>query len=92
MFDRKKYMIFTFFKSAMLACKLYEQLRREAAALKIQKHFRRHIVRKAYLTVRSSAITLQTGLRAMTARNEFRFRKQSKAAIIIQVILPYSPN
>ncbi|KAF7148962.1 hypothetical protein RHSIM_Rhsim03G0230800 [Rhododendron simsii] len=72
---------------AMLACKLYEQLRREAAALKIQKHFRRHIVRKSYVTVRSSAITLQTGLRAMTAHNEFRFRKQSKAAIIIQAHL-----
>ncbi|RVW51858.1 Myosin-17 [Vitis vinifera] len=67
-----------------MACKLYEQLRREAAALKIQKNFRRYIARKSYLTVRSSAITLQTGLRAMTARNEFRFRKQTKAAIIIQ--------
>ncbi|KAI7989958.1 Myosin-17 [Camellia lanceoleosa] len=71
----------------MLACKLYEQLRREAAALKIQKHFRRYIARKSYLTVRSSAITLQTGLRAMTACNEFRFRKQTKAAIIIQALL-----
>ncbi|MBA0719345.1 hypothetical protein Golax_007037, partial [Gossypium laxum] len=68
----------------ILACKLYEQLRREAAALKIQKNFRRHIARESYLTVRQSAITLQTGLRAMTARNEFRFRKQTKAAIIIQ--------
>ncbi|GMQ06028.1 hypothetical protein CsSME_00050781 [Camellia sinensis var. sinensis] len=71
----------------MLACKLYEQLRQEAAALKIQKHFRRYIARKSYLTVRSSAITLQTGLRAMTACNEFRFRKQTKAAIIIQALL-----
>ncbi|MBA0806810.1 hypothetical protein Gohar_022660 [Gossypium harknessii] len=69
---------------SILACKLYEQLRREAAALKIQKNFRRHIARESYLTVRQSAITLQTGLRAMTARNEFRFRKQTKAAIIIQ--------
>lgn len=32
-----------------------------------------------------SAIKLQTGLRAMTARNEFRLRKKTKAAIIIQV-------
>lgn len=71
----------------MLACKLYEQLRQEAAALKIQKHFRRYIARKSYLTVRSSAITLQTGLRAMTACNEFRFRKRTKAAIIIQALL-----
>ncbi|KAG4197582.1 hypothetical protein ERO13_A05G032500v2 [Gossypium hirsutum] len=68
----------------ILACKLYEQLRRGAAALKIQKNFRRHIARESYLTVRQSATTLQTGLRAMTARNEFRFRKQTKAAIIIQ--------
>ncbi|KAE8712537.1 Myosin-12 [Hibiscus syriacus] len=68
----------------ILACKLYEQLRREAAAVKIQKNFRRHISRESYLNVRLSAITLQTGLRAMTARNEFRFRKQTKAAIIVQ--------
>ncbi|KAL6984622.1 hypothetical protein U1Q18_017998, partial [Sarracenia purpurea var. burkii] len=71
----------------MLACKLYELLRREAAALKIQKHFRRYVARKSYLTLRSSTITLQTGLRAMTAYNEFRFRRQTKAAIIIQAHL-----
>ncbi|XVF25184.1 hypothetical protein REPUB_Repub13aG0191500 [Reevesia pubescens] len=67
-----------------MARKIYEDLRREAGALKIQKNFRRHIDRKSYLTMRKSAITLQTGLRTMTARNEFRFRKQTKAAIIIQ--------
>ncbi|RWR80555.1 IQ motif [Cinnamomum micranthum f. kanehirae] len=67
-----------------LACKLYEHLRREAAAVKIQKNLRRFVARKSYLTLRSSAIALQTGLRTMTARNEFRFRKQTKAAIIIQ--------
>lgn len=67
-----------------MARKIYEELRKEAGALKIQKNFRRHIDRKSYLTMRKSAITLQTGLRTMTARNEFRFRKQTKAAIIIQ--------
>jgi myosin-5 len=65
-------------------------LRQEAAALKIQKNFRRYSARKAYLTVLSSAITLQTGLRAMTARNEFRLRKKTKAAIIIQVSSMFS--
>lgn len=30
-------------------------------------------------------IVLQTGLRAMDARKKFRFRKQTKAATIIQV-------
>ncbi|CAK9144158.1 unnamed protein product [Ilex paraguariensis] len=71
----------------MLACKLFEQLRREAAALKIQKNFRCFVDRKSYLIVRLSAITLQTGMRAMTARNEFRYRKQTKAAIKIQAYL-----
>ncbi|XP_025012248.1 myosin-17 isoform X2 [Ricinus communis] len=68
----------------VLARKLFEQLRRQAAALKIQKNFRRYTARKSYLTLHSSAVTLQTGLRAMTARDEFRFRKQTKAAIAIQ--------
>lgn len=70
-----------------LACKLYEQLRREASALKIQKNFRQYVARQSYLSVRLSATTLQTGLRAMTARDEFRFRKQTKAAVIIQAHL-----
>ena len=71
--------------SGVLARKQFEQLRREAAALKIQKNFRRYTARKSYLTLYLSAVTLQTGLRAMTARDEFRFRKQTKAAIAIQV-------
>ncbi|KAF3439646.1 hypothetical protein FNV43_RR17924 [Rhamnella rubrinervis] len=71
----------------VFARKLYEQLRQEAAAMRIQKNFRCHIANKSYSTVRQSAIALQTGLRAMTARNEFRFRKQTKAAIIIQAHL-----
>nr|GMD55737.1 myosin-17-like [Ipomoea batatas] len=68
----------------MLACKLYEQLRREAAAIKIQKSFRCFVAWKSYSTLRHSAITLQTGMRAMVARDEFRFRKQTKASIKIQ--------
>ncbi|CAI0473412.1 unnamed protein product [Linum tenue] len=63
---------------------IFEQLRREASAVKIQKNFRLFVARKFYLRKLSSAITLQTGLRAMAARNEFRFRKQTKAAITIQ--------
>ncbi|XP_016580015.1 myosin-17 isoform X1 [Capsicum annuum] len=69
---------------AMLSCKLYEQLRREAAALKIQKNFRCHVAHITYTTLHSSAITLQTGMRAMVARNDFRYRKHTKAAIKIQ--------
>ncbi|KAJ9568214.1 hypothetical protein OSB04_004180 [Centaurea solstitialis] len=64
--------------------KQFEQLRREAAAVKIEKYFRCYVASKSYLTLRMSAITIQTGLRAMTARDEFRHRKQTKAAIFIQ--------
>ena len=71
----------------ILSRKLYEQLRREAGAVKIQKKFKGYIARKSYVTARSSAIILQTGLRAMKARDEFRFRKQTKAATYIQVLL-----
>ncbi|XP_065849249.1 myosin-17-like [Euphorbia lathyris] len=71
----------------VLARKLFEQLRREAAALKIQKNFRLYTARKSYLTIYLSTIMIQTGLRAMTARDEFRFRKQTKAAIAIQAQL-----
>lgn len=69
-----------------LACKLYEHMRKESAALKIQKNLRRHIARKAYMQEQFSAVVLQTGLRAMAARNEFRHRRRTKATIIIQVL------
>jgi hypothetical protein len=68
-----------------LACKVYERIKREAAARKIQKHIRRYAARTAYKKLHISALLLQTGLRAMVARKEFRFRKRTKAATIIQV-------
>ncbi|KAL2325369.1 hypothetical protein Fmac_024427 [Flemingia macrophylla] len=70
---------------ARLACKLYEHLRREAAAVKIQKNVRRYEARKAYKDLHMAALTLQTSLRAIAARKKFRFRKQTKASIIIQM-------
>ncbi|KAG2402223.1 Myosin-11 Myosin XI [Vigna angularis] len=67
-----------------LACKLYEHLRREAAAVKIQKNIRRHEARKAYKELQVAVLTLQRAIRATAARKDFRFRKQTKASIIIQ--------
>ncbi|XP_047173230.1 myosin-11-like isoform X1 [Vigna umbellata] len=67
-----------------LACKLYEHLRREAAAVKIQKNIRRHEARKAYKELQAAVLTLQRAIRATAARKDFRFRKQTKASIIIQ--------
>lgn len=74
-----------FIFAAQLARKQYEQMRREAASIRIQKHQRAHMARKSYTTLKASAIVIQTGLRAMAARNEFRFRRRTKAAAIVQV-------
>ncbi|XP_015902864.2 myosin-17 [Ziziphus jujuba] len=81
---RKAAIMFQSHWRGKMACKLYQQMKREASALKIQKYFKRYSAMKSYLSLRSSAIMLQTGLRAMDARNEFRSRKQTKAAICIQ--------
>ncbi|XP_052169866.1 myosin-11-like isoform X2 [Diospyros lotus] len=67
-----------------LACKLFDNLKREAAALKIQTNMRRHLAQVAYNRLQLSVLVLQTGLRAMAALNEFRCRKQTKASITIQ--------
>lgn len=61
-------------------------MRREAAAIKIEKNLRKYHAKKKYTSLRVSVLVLQSGLRAMTARNEFRFRKQTKAATLIQVM------
>ena len=54
--------------------------------MKIQKNLRRYQARKIYRKLHLSVLVLQTGLRSMAARSEFRFRKQTKAATFIQVI------
>lgn len=61
-------------------------MRREAASIRIQKYLRAHIARKSYTQLQASAIVFQTGLRAMATRNEFRYRRRTKAATIVQVI------
>lgn len=73
--------------TAQLARKQYEQMRREAASIRIQKHQRTHMARKFYTKLRASAIVIQTGLRAMAARNDFRHRRRTKAATLVQVII-----
>lgn len=77
--------LFVFVNVGRLACKLFEQMRREAAALQIQKNYRCYIARKSYLALKTSAVVLQTGLRVMSARTVYRLKKQTKAAICIQV-------
>ncbi|KAF2285577.1 hypothetical protein GH714_005606 [Hevea brasiliensis] len=71
-------------RRSQLARHLYECLRREAASLKIQKHARRHLARKAYNRLCSSAVSIQAAMRRMAACNELQFRRQTRAAIMIQ--------
>lgn len=72
--------------AGMLACKLYDGIKKEAASLKIQTNVRGHLARRKYTRLKLSGIVLQAGLRSMAALKEFRYRRQTKAAIIIQVI------
>ncbi|CAM8976689.1 unnamed protein product [Rhodiola kirilowii] len=67
-----------------LARILFENKRREASSLKIQRALRMYLARKAYKNVCTSAVSIQAGLRGMAARNELRFRQQTRAAILIQ--------
>lgn len=68
-----------------LSRQVYEGLRREASSLLIQRHLRMYLARKAYQELYFSAVSIQTGMRGLTARNELRFRRRTRAAIIIQV-------
>lgn len=70
---------------AQMARKLYEHMRRDAASIRIQKHARSHAARRSYTKLQEAAIVIQTGLRSMAARNEFRRRRRNKAASTIQV-------
>ena len=54
--------------------------------VKIQKNMRRCMARKNFHNTKSSALVLQTGLRAMVSRDDFRFKRQSKAVVTLQVI------
>uniref|UniRef100_A0A162A2K7 Myosin motor domain-containing protein n=1 Tax=Daucus carota subsp. sativus TaxID=79200 RepID=A0A162A2K7_DAUCS len=72
------------FSRGKLACKLYENMRREDASIKIQKKARGHSARMSYKNLRISAVMVQTGIRAMSCRKEFRFKKRDTAATTIQ--------
>lgn len=71
--------------AVQVACQRYDKMRKEAASRTIQKDSRMYLARKAYKRLCSSAVSIQTGMRVMVARNELRFRRRTKAAIVIQV-------
>ncbi|KAF8643980.1 hypothetical protein HU200_066619 [Digitaria exilis] len=67
-----------------IARRCYENLRREAASLKIQTCYRMHHARKNYVDICYASTTIQSGLRGMGARIKLCFKRQTKAAVIIQ--------
>lgn len=72
--------------AAEVACNKFECLRRETTCLKIQKYSCMYLASKAYNNLRFSAVSIQSGIRGMAACYELWFRKQMRAAIVIQVI------
>jgi myosin-5 len=60
-------------------------MKRESASIRIQKHARAHRARVYYTSLQASAIVIQSGLRALAARNEYRYRRRTKASTKIQV-------
>lgn len=73
--------------AGQLARTVYESMRREASSLRIQRDLRMYLAKKAYKDMCFSAVCIQTGMRGMAARNELRFRRQTRASILIQVTL-----
>ncbi|OWM84367.1 hypothetical protein CDL15_Pgr021936 [Punica granatum] len=67
-----------------LACKLLEKMRKATAATKIQKYSRGYLAKIAYEKLKFAAIVLQTASRTIAARNDFIYRRQRRAAIMIQ--------
>lgn len=73
--------------SGMLASNFFTIMRKDAASLKIQTNWRWHVFRKNYNLLRHSTIVLQSGIRAILAREKFIHRRNSKTATVIQVIM-----
>lgn len=73
------------FVAGQIARSVFEHKKREAACLRIQAELRCHLARKFYLELYSSVVKIESGMRGMAARRELHFRRQMRAATIIQV-------
>lgn len=71
--------------AGQLARQVFEGMRQEASSLLIQRCLRMHIARKAYKELYTSAVSIQTGMRAMAAQCDLEFRRRTAATIVVQV-------
>lgn len=76
--------------SGRLACQQFGDLKRGAATIKIQTNMRGHLTRKNYSRLKESVVIVQTGVRAMAAHRQFRYKNQTKAATMMQVTKCYT--
>ncbi|KAK7345799.1 hypothetical protein VNO77_16410 [Canavalia gladiata] len=67
-----------------LARRSYHHMKREVAAVRIQKNTLGKLARNWYAELRISAIVLQTGFRKMAACDELRYKRRTRASICIQ--------
>lgn len=74
------------FVSGQIARHIYQNLRRQTASTKIQSYMRMHFKRVSYKQLWSCSIVIQSGLRGMVSRIHLKFRRHTRAAIIIQVL------
>ncbi|CAK7327357.1 unnamed protein product [Dovyalis caffra] len=61
-----------------------EVLGRSASIIQRKKYSRMYLASKAYNNLCFSAVSIQSGMRGMDARNQLWFRKQMRASIVIQ--------
>jgi len=69
-----------------LAQQMLKTKREEYAAITIQKNVRAYASRKRYAELRNAAVTIQSAIRLIKAKNEFIERKRNSAAIKIQKV------
>ncbi|KAL4558700.1 hypothetical protein LXL04_036901 [Taraxacum kok-saghyz] len=81
---RKSTIIWQSFCRGKLACKVYQRMKSDAATLKIQTYYRRHLSMKNYNKLKVSVILFQARLRSMVASRHLRHRKQIKSATVLQ--------
>ncbi|XP_047321544.1 myosin-15 [Impatiens glandulifera] len=67
-----------------LCRKMYEALRKTKAAITIQMHVRKWILCSAYVRLRSSCVTVQSGILGFLVRQRFLHRREHRAATLIQ--------
>ena len=73
------------FAAGHLSRNNFAVMRDTAAAIIIQKYFRSCFFRHSYMQLHSASILIQSSIRCFSTRQKFLYRKQGKAATVIQV-------